>query len=246
MARNQVMRLLNQADKGASGTSGAGGVLSRLWRQQLKDLGINIQRWNDLMYNFVTDPRNGFPPTKRDQQSARGNLVKELARPQMTWKVFMKAQRFLGASDMTIAIECNYLNGKRSVHSTPVNFGMPAPTPVRPNFIQQIRQEPSMLALAAMKHLQETAPIELPIYTELEDDAHVRGLIYELCNPFSEPFEQQDVSKIIVPPWEVSEQPSPGFEAGTEDFAGSYLGKRTYDQYLADTQQQVSNHEHHD
>jgi hypothetical protein len=236
MARNQVMRLLSQADKGASGTSGAGGVLSRLWRQQLKDLGINIQRWNDLMYTFVTDPRNGYPANKRDQQSARGNLVKELARPQMTWKVFMKAQRFLGVSDMTIAIECNYLSGKRSVHSTPVNFGTPAPAPVKPNFIQEIRQEPSMLQLAALAQLAAAAPLETPVYTELEDDSHVRGLIYELCNPYSEPFELETTTK--APPWEEG-QPSRGFEAGTEDFAGSYLGKRVYDQYLADTQQQV-------
>jgi hypothetical protein len=236
MARNQVMRLLSQADKGTSGTSGAGGVLSRLWRQQLKDLGINIQRWNDLMYTFVTDPRNGFPPTKRDQQSARGNLVKELARPQMTWKVYMKAQRFLGVSDMTIAIECNYVNGKRSVHSTAVNFGVPMPVVAPPNFMQEIREEPSMLQLAALAHLRDSAPLEQPFYTELEDDAHVRGLIYELSNPYSEPFEYQDASKIIVPPWEEG-KPNPGFEAGTEDFAGSYLGKRTYEQYLADTQQ---------
>jgi hypothetical protein len=111
----QLMRLLGQSDKGASRAYGAGGVLSRLWSQMLKDLGVNIQRWNDYMYTFVNDPRNGYPPTKRDQQSARGNLIKEFSRPQMTWKVFMKALRFLRAKDVTIALEVNYHNGTRSV-----------------------------------------------------------------------------------------------------------------------------------
>lgn len=225
MARNQVMRLLSQADKGASGTQqGAGGVLSRLWRIQLKELGINIQRWNDLMYKFVNDPRNDYPANKRDQQSARGNLTKEFSRPRMTWKVYMKAQRFLGVKDLTIAIECNFIDGRRSLHSAPVNFGLPSLPPASANFIQQLVQEPLSLTniAAAMEFMEDT--MNQPIYTELEDDASVRQLIFELCNPFSEPFERPDAK-------------AHDYEPGTEDFGGSYLGKRAYEQYLADIQQ---------
>jgi hypothetical protein len=234
MARNQVMRLLNRSDKGAASTSGSGGVLSRLWRQMLKDLGINIQRWNDNMYTFINDPRNGYPANKRDQQSARGNLTKEFSRPTMTLKVFMKALRFLGAKDVTIAIEVNYHNGKRSVHSTKVDLATSLP-PTK-NFMQDFRQEPSFQTepvhiQAATQALQEELDV-MPIYTELDDDASVRGLIYELSNPYAEPFEHFD------------ENHTQGFEAGTEPFGGSYLGRRTYEQYLADTQQQVSNYEH--
>jgi hypothetical protein len=235
MARNQVMRLLGQADKGASGTYGAGGVLSRLWRQQLKDLGINIQRWNDLMYKFVTDPRNGYPNNKRDQQSARGNLTKEFARPQMTWKVFMKAQRFLGVKDLTIAIECNFIDGRRSVHSAPVNFGLPTPAPTN-GFIQEVRQEPNFASMAATMEFME-ATEEQFIYTELEDDAAVRGLIYQLCNPYAEPYDEEGLAIANdINNTRLGEQTNRGYEPGTETFAGSYLGKRTYEQYLADKQ----------
>lgn len=252
MARNQVMRLLGQSDKGKGKTQGAGGVLSRLWRQMLKDLGVNIQRWNDLMYNFVTDPRNGYPSNKRDQQSARGNLVKELARDQMTWKVFMKALRFLGVKDVTIAIECNFHNGRRSVHSTKVDFlttnvSTQATPPVQPApnaFMEAVRAEPTPAHLRkAAEELEQDLDM-VPIFLELDDDENVRGLIFELCNPYADPFEYHEAMR-QVPPWEEG-QPSQGFEAGTEDFAGSYLGKRTYEQYLADTQQQVRNHDHHD
>lgn len=234
MARNQVMRLLGQLDKGVSGAHGAGGVLSRLWQQQLKDLGINIQRWNDLMYKFVTDPRNNYPNNKRDQQSARGNLTKEFARPEMTWKVFMKAQRFLGVKDLTIAIECNFVNGTRSTHSLPVNFGLPTPASTT-GFIQEVRQEPNFANLAAVMEFME-ATEEQFIYTELEDDAAVRALIYLLCNPYAEPFDEEGMSiaSDINGTNRVGEQTTQGFEPGTEQFAGSYLGKRTYEQYLAD------------
>jgi hypothetical protein len=205
----------------------------------LKDLGVNIQRWNDYMYTFVNDPRNGYPPTKRDQQSARGNLIKEFSRPQMTWKVFMKALRFLRAKDVTIALEVNYHNGTRSVHSTKVDFGSALPPA---NFMQEIRNEPSFktggYATAQMDLFDEQ-----PIYTELDDDAHVRGLIYLLSNIYAEPFECEDATTNNTHAREASEHAS-GFEAGTEPFAGSYLGKRTYEQYLADTQQQVRDHEH--
>ncbi len=240
MARNQVMRMLGQPDKGASGTHRAGGVLSRLWRQMLKDLNVNIQRWNDCMYTFVNDPRNGYPPNKRDQQSARGNLTKEFARPEMTWKVYMKALRFLGAKNVTIAVEVNYHNGSRSTHSTKVNLDSPAVSHM--DFMNEIRQEPSFRDQP--EHLRKAAAeleeeLDIPYYTELDDDAQVRGLIYELCNPYAEPFEYEGECHVDdTHSTTGASEHAQGFEPGTEPFAGSLMGKRAYEQYLADTQQQ--------
>ncbi|WP_144106719.1 hypothetical protein [Paraburkholderia sp. BCC1886] len=123
MARNPFARILQSKDKGVSNTSGANGVLSRLWRQMLYDLNIGGPRYGNLMHDFVTDIRNGYPPTRRDQTSARGNLTKEFARPQMTWKVFMKGLRFLQIEEVEFAIRCKHRNGKITTHGTMVDFG---------------------------------------------------------------------------------------------------------------------------
>jgi hypothetical protein len=123
MARNQLARILHSEDKGVSKTSGANGVLSRLWRQMLLDLNIGPARYGDLMRDFVTDIRNGIAPTRKDQTSARGNITKEFARPQMTWKVFMKALRFLQVVKVEFAIKCHYASGRTTTHGTTVDFG---------------------------------------------------------------------------------------------------------------------------
>jgi hypothetical protein len=123
MARNPFQRILHSEDKGVSKTSGANGVLSRLWRQMLLDLNIGPARYGDLMRDFVTDIRNGIAPTRKDQTSARGNITKEFARPQMTWKVFMKALRFLQVTKVEFAIKCHYANGRTTTHGTTVDFG---------------------------------------------------------------------------------------------------------------------------
>lgn len=123
MAKNLISKILAATDKGVNRTSGANGVLARLFRQMLLDLGISHSKWSTLMYDFITDVKNGVPNNKKDQTSMRGNLTKEFARPQMTWKVFCKAMRFLQICNIEIVIKARHLNGSTSLHSTSVDFG---------------------------------------------------------------------------------------------------------------------------
>jgi hypothetical protein len=229
MARNQLMRILNRSDKGASRAYGSGGVLSRLWAQMLKDLDVNIARWNDYMHSFVTDPRNGIAPTKKDQTSARGNLTKEFARPQMTWKVYMKALRFLQVIKVEIGIKCHYASGAVSTHATTVDFGMPSkPTTT---FMEDIQSQHE--------------PEDQGFYTEIEDDEFVRDFFVMMSQPFMFPFGNEDApfdeSEVTLP-----EHPQ-GNDEASDPFGGSRLAKMAYTQYLADKQQMdLIDHEQRD
>jgi hypothetical protein len=84
--------MLTSSDKGASQATG---VLSRLFRQILKDRNTSMQQWTNLMLRYLDDPNNNIPRNGKDRSSARGNLNKELKRKRMTWKVFRKAMKFL-------------------------------------------------------------------------------------------------------------------------------------------------------
>ena len=124
MARNKITQLLTSPDKGVNRTTGVNGVLSRMFRIMLLDNGINPMRWGVLMHSFINDVRNGVPNNKRDQTSIRGNITKEFARPQMTWKVFVKAMRFLHIVHLKITIEATHAGKPNpTIHTVNVPLG---------------------------------------------------------------------------------------------------------------------------
>ncbi|EKD22615.1 MAG: hypothetical protein ACD_84C00038G0012 [uncultured bacterium] len=120
---NKLQHMLASPDKGVTKTSGANGVLSRLWRQMLLDLNVGPARFGSLLQEYILDPRNGVPNNKKDQISTRGNLTKEFTRPHMTWKVFCKGLRFLNITKVKFIVEATHGNGRTTIHSTNVNFG---------------------------------------------------------------------------------------------------------------------------
>ena len=123
MVQTTMTDILRSPDKQIKRTFGGNGVLSRLWRQILLDLGIGPERFGVILQEFVTNPINGIPNNKKDQISCRGNLTKELARPQMTWKVFMKALRFLNIISIEITLTAKHVNATTTIHKTVVNLG---------------------------------------------------------------------------------------------------------------------------
>jgi hypothetical protein len=123
MGRNKLTQLLKSEDKGISKTFGPNGVLSRLFRQMLFDMGINGNKFGSLLEDYVRDSKYCVPETKKDQTSTRGNLTKEFIKPQMTWKVFCKACKFLQIVKMDVRVVVTFANGYKSEHSSPVNFG---------------------------------------------------------------------------------------------------------------------------
>lgn len=74
------------------------------------------------MADFVTDPRNGVSNNRRDQTSARGNLHKEFSKQQMTWKVFVKALRFLQFVKADFIVVAHTRDGKETIHKTTIHL----------------------------------------------------------------------------------------------------------------------------
>ena len=128
---NKMDKILTSRNKDVDKTSGANGVLSRLFRQILLDLDITGSKFGNLLQDYILDSRHGVPNNRKDQTSMRGNLTKEFSRPQMTWKVFCKALRFLQITKIEFVIKAHhafpiktpYGFSTTSIHSTVVDFG---------------------------------------------------------------------------------------------------------------------------
>jgi hypothetical protein len=148
MARNKLTRILMSHNKDIDKTSGANGVLSRLFRQILWDLNIGPARFGSLLQDYIQDARHGVPNNKKDQTSMRGNITKEFSRAQMTWKVFCKGLRFLQITKIELVIKAHHANPikignemcRTTIHSTVVDFGLRKDIH---KFIEELDQEES-------------------------------------------------------------------------------------------------------
>ncbi len=112
MAKNKLDKILTAPDKEIHKAYGTNGVWSRMFRFMLKRMNITGPRFSHLMLQYLTDRRNGVPNNKKDQTVMRGNLIKEFSLPQMTWKVFCRALRFLGIGQIEIIIRARDPSGK--------------------------------------------------------------------------------------------------------------------------------------
>lgn len=122
MKRNKLHDMLKRPDKGMMFSRGVSGVLSRLFRQILCDLEIGTVKFQSYLNDYVRDKRNKVPDNRRDQSSVQGNLMKALYRPDMTWKVFCQALRFLQFTRFEISLKCYRSNGSYSLHTLPVDL----------------------------------------------------------------------------------------------------------------------------
>lgn len=76
-----------------------------------------------MLHNFIADPKNGIPHNKRDISSARSNIIHEINKESISWKVFIKALRILNRSQFTITIKIKHEDDLYTEHSLDVNLG---------------------------------------------------------------------------------------------------------------------------
>jgi hypothetical protein len=122
MSTKKVMELLTLPDRGASEPSGPNGILARLFRIILWQLNITPMRFGKYMSDYIHDKRYGIKDTRTAHTMARGNLMKELGKSEMTFKVFMKGLRFIKISRIEFIIKAHHPNGTTTVHSTEVDL----------------------------------------------------------------------------------------------------------------------------
>lgn len=123
MASQQLGHILKSSDKDVHRTAGPNGILANLYRKMLVELNVGPGRFSDFLREYVIDPRHGIPQTQKDLTTARGNLMKELSRSGMTFKVFLKGLRFLQVRKLDFCVKCYYYPGTTSIHQTLIDFG---------------------------------------------------------------------------------------------------------------------------
>lgn len=100
-----IQSLLRNPDKGVER---AYGVLPKLFRNILADLKVDNSQFNLLMSNYLNNPRNGFSHDPKKRSSERSNLMKEIVRSSMTFKVFLKCIKFLSPLEAKLTITLKF------------------------------------------------------------------------------------------------------------------------------------------
>lgn len=97
----------------------ARGILAKLWLQTMIDLGIKPTKLISLIEKYVDDPSNGVPVNGKNRSTERGNMMKQLTRPDMSWKVFLKAIRVLNPRYVRFEVHLGW-RGQETIHSVKI------------------------------------------------------------------------------------------------------------------------------
>lgn len=121
---NPIQVLLSTPGKGKTEPGGIRGFFAAFYRSILDDINMNPMWWDSLMKDWISDYKKGAGEEPRKKiTSMRGNLMKELGKPEMTWKVFSKGIRFLQPIKIDLVLRITWRSKKVTEHSQPLNFG---------------------------------------------------------------------------------------------------------------------------
>lgn len=99
---------------------GVGGSLAELFRTIQYDLGIGGPRMEVLISEFIINEKRNLPDNRVARFLVRGNIRRELERPSMTFKVFVKMLKIIGVKRMDFGVELDFgpdkPTQKHSVH----------------------------------------------------------------------------------------------------------------------------------
>jgi hypothetical protein len=121
----QVEKLLALPDKGISQTRGIGGILARLWRVIWQDLSMSPSRFENLLTDFITSANKKPIDDRITLHLTRGNMRRELEKDAMTFKVFVKAMKFLKVTSVKIIVVLEHTTGRTTSHHLDINLLMP-------------------------------------------------------------------------------------------------------------------------
>lgn len=78
--------------------------LAKLYRTILLEKGINHTTIDHYLNQYLDDPALGIPRNSKDRSSERGNLLKQLGKPAISWKIFTKGLRLLRPRHVKITL----------------------------------------------------------------------------------------------------------------------------------------------
>jgi hypothetical protein len=123
MKRHEIDQILTSDDYGVSDTKGVSGVLARLYRQTLKDCKVSPTRFKILLTEAAIKARKSINNGTVSKYFTVGNLRREIEKPVMTFKVFMKGIKLLKVTKMELCIKLTHASGVITIHSTNIDLG---------------------------------------------------------------------------------------------------------------------------
>lgn len=91
--------------------------LTRLYRTILLEKDINHNTIDHYLNQYLDDPKLGIPKNSKDRSSERGNLLKQLGKPAISWKIFTKGLLLLRPRHVTITLKFTDQRGNITSHS---------------------------------------------------------------------------------------------------------------------------------
>lgn len=102
---------------------GVGGSLAELFRTIQYDLGIGGPRMEVLISEFIINEKRNLPDNRVARFLVRGNIRRELERPSMTFKVFVKMLKIIGVKRMDFGVELDFgSDTPKQIHSLHVDM----------------------------------------------------------------------------------------------------------------------------
>ncbi len=108
---------------GISETVGITGVLSRLWRVILMNLGMKPESYEMSLLETSKRAKQYANSDRLSKTMGIANLRRELDSPTMTWKVFVKGLRIIRVVKVTLSVNLTFSTGVETTHSVDVDLG---------------------------------------------------------------------------------------------------------------------------
>ena len=107
---------------GGTVATGAGGKLSGYWASILQDRNIGPEQFDNYCLKFVNKQRKDIENSKVASYFIKGNLRRELTKPTMTFKVFIKGLRVIEVKSFMLTANLIFITGKTSIHQIEVDL----------------------------------------------------------------------------------------------------------------------------
>lgn len=104
------------------GIDAAEGDLAIMFRRLLMQRRITVLAMTRYMSQWLNDPANRIPADGKKKSTERSNYFKEIRKPHMTWKVFVKNLRFFRLKNVKFTLEAEWEDGVVTVTEHCINI----------------------------------------------------------------------------------------------------------------------------
>lgn len=86
--------------------------LGKVWRKYMRNINLGSAKFDRYMDMWLNDPANRVPVRGKKRSSYRGNLTKQLTKPQLTMDNFLTGVRFTRPKSARLILEVETEDGR--------------------------------------------------------------------------------------------------------------------------------------